>query len=71
MKGVTIGTPIPTEMPNDALKPPEWVEGIGEPINACLLFDNKVDPTGWLVDNYNHNNSFIHSFINIGYHYYK
>ena len=41
------GIEIPTEMPENRTKSPEWVEGIGEPINACLLSETNIDPTGW------------------------
>jgi hypothetical protein len=39
-------TPIPRFMPLEVRRSFEYVEGIGEPINACFL--NKTnDPTGW------------------------
>src|SRR5690625_4993259 len=34
------GTPIPSHVPQDSFKAPEWIEGVGEPVNACLLTDS-------------------------------
>jgi hypothetical protein len=34
-------------MPPDFNKPAEFVEGVGEPTNACLLTNSNVDLTGW------------------------
>jgi hypothetical protein len=40
--------PIPLEMPSHLKQPSEFIEGIGEPINACFLTRN-VNATGWYV----------------------
>jgi hypothetical protein len=41
--------PISLTMPPHLQKATEFVEGIGEPINACFLTRNDVDFTGWFV----------------------
>jgi hypothetical protein len=42
-------SPIPLEMPSHFKQPSEFVEGIGEPINACFL-PRDIDPIGWYND---------------------
>jgi hypothetical protein len=50
LSDVTVtASPIPVEMPSHFKQPSEFVEGIGEPINACFLTED-VDPTGWYDD---------------------
>jgi hypothetical protein len=45
---VVAGPSIPSQMPTDLCKPTEFVEDIGEPINACFLTQNShINPTGW------------------------
>jgi hypothetical protein len=40
--------PIPSTMPSDQdIGPTEYVQGIGEPINASFFPHVGIDPTGW------------------------
>jgi hypothetical protein len=49
-------SPIPLTMPPDLQRPIDFVEGIGEPTNACFLTKDDIDPTGWFALHF-------HSFI--------
>jgi hypothetical protein len=61
------GIPIPTQLPDDAFKPSEWVEGIGEPINAGILSEIDIDPTGWFIIIILMNDLIIYTQYNIQY----
>ena len=42
-------SPIPSQIPAQLRKPTEFIQDIGEPINACFLVDSDIDPTGWFL----------------------
>jgi hypothetical protein len=50
LKDVAItASPIPIQMPSSFQQPIEFIQDIGEPINACFLSRDNVDPSGWFV----------------------
>jgi hypothetical protein len=44
---VVTSPPIPLDMPIELGRPIEFIEGVGEPMNACFLTRDDADPTGW------------------------